>query len=63
MKRVREASDPTIQCHQPPPTEEMKEFRTKQEFKKEVDINTIINNHERGIRPPPWMTEKTPYFT
>lgn len=59
---VRQASDPSIECHNPPPTPEMAEFAVKQEFKKEVDINTIIANMNRGIQPPPWMTANTPRY-
>lgn len=36
--------------------------RTKQEFKKEVDINEIIARMRRGIQPPPWMTSATPRY-
>lgn len=36
--------------------------RTKQEFKKEVDINEIIARMRRGISPPPWMTSATPRY-
>lgn len=33
---------------------------TKQEFKKEVNINEIISRMRRGINPPAWMTSNTP---
>ncbi|QXP08075.1 MAG: internal scaffolding protein [Arizlama microvirus] len=36
--------------------------RTKQEFKKEVNINEIIARMRRGISPPPWMTSATPRY-
>lgn len=36
--------------------------RTKQEFKKEVNINTIIERMRKGIQPPPWMTAATPRY-
>lgn len=36
--------------------------RTKQEFKKEVDINEIVARMRRGIMPPPWMTSNTPRY-
>lgn len=36
--------------------------RVKQEFKKEVNINTIIAKMKRGIMPPPWMTSSTPRY-
>lgn len=36
--------------------------RTKQEFKKEVNINTIIDRMQRGIQPPQWMTSNTPRY-
>lgn len=36
--------------------------RTKQEFKKEVNINEIIARMRRGIQPPPWMTSATPRY-
>lgn len=36
--------------------------RTKQEFKKEVDINEIVAKMRRGIQPPPWMTSNTPHY-
>lgn len=35
---------------------------TKQEFKKEVNINEIINRMRRGINPPAWMTSNTPRY-
>lgn len=35
---------------------------TKQEFKKEVNINTIIQRMQKGISPPQWMTSATPRF-
>lgn len=61
-KRVREADQPSLPCHNPPETEDMKEFRVKQEFKDEVDINRIIERRDRGIQPPPWMTARTPFY-
>lgn len=36
--------------------------RTKQEFKKECDINEIVARMKRGIVPPPWMTSATPRY-
>lgn len=36
--------------------------RTKQEFKKEVNINEIVARMRRGIVPPPWMTSATPRY-
>lgn len=36
--------------------------RTKQEFKKEVNINTIIERMQKGIQPPAWMTSNTPHY-
>lgn len=35
---------------------------TKQEFKKEVNINTIISRMKKGIMPPSWMTNATPRY-
>jgi len=34
----------------------------KQEFKKEVNINTIVDRMKKGIQPPPWMTSNTPRY-
>jgi len=34
----------------------------KQEFKKEVDINFIINRMKTGVNPPAWMTSRTPHY-
>lgn len=39
-----------------------KPSRTKQEFKKEVDINEIVSRMKRGIHPPAWMTSATPRY-
>lgn len=61
-KRVREASDPTIVVHNPPPTEEMAEFAVKQEFKKDCDINELFARFNKGIHPPAWMSNKTPIY-
>lgn len=36
--------------------------RTKQEFKNEVNINTIIQKMRNGISPPAWMTSATPRY-
>lgn len=36
--------------------------RTKQEFKTEVNINTIIARMRAGINPPQWMTAATPRY-
>lgn len=36
--------------------------RTKQEFKKDVDINEIVSRMRKGIQPPPWMTSNTPRY-
>lgn len=36
--------------------------RTKQEFKTEVNINTIISKMRNGISPPAWMTSATPRY-
>jgi len=36
--------------------------RTKQEFKDEVNINTIIDRMRKGISPPAWMTSATPRY-
>lgn len=36
--------------------------RTKQEFKDEVNINTIIDRMQKGIQPPAWMTSNTPHY-
>lgn len=36
--------------------------RTKQEFLKEVNINSIIQKMRNGINPPQWMTSATPYY-
>lgn len=35
---------------------------TKQEFLKEVNINSIIAKMRKGISPPPWMTAATPRY-
>lgn len=35
---------------------------TKQEFIKEVNINTIIQRMRNGISPPSWMTSATPRY-
>lgn len=35
---------------------------TKQEFKKEVNINEIIQRMKKGINPPAWMTSATPRY-
>ena len=48
--------------HHPDPTPEMEEFATKQEFKKECDINHVWGQYQKGIMPPPWMTSKTPFY-
>nr|QJB20017.1 MAG: internal scaffolding protein [Microvirus sp.] len=36
--------------------------RTKQEFKKEVNINEIVARMRKGIQPLPWMTSATPHY-
>jgi len=36
--------------------------RTKQEFKDEVNINSVIDRMKRGISPPAWMTSATPRY-
>lgn len=36
--------------------------RTKQEFKNEVNINSIIQKMRNGISPPAWMTSATPRY-
>lgn len=36
--------------------------RTKQEFKNDVNINTIIERMRKGINPPQWMTSATPRY-
>jgi len=35
---------------------------TKQEFKKEVNINEIVSRMRKGISPPAWMTSNTPRY-
>ena len=35
---------------------------TKQEFLKEVNINTIVSRMKNGISPPQWMTAATPRY-
>lgn len=35
---------------------------TKQEFLKEVNINSIMQKARNGISPPAWMTQKTPFY-
>ena len=48
-----------VSVKHPEPTEPS---RVKQEFKKEVNINTIVERMRRGIQPPPWMTSATPRY-
>lgn len=45
--------------YQPAPTEPT---RTKQEFKDDVCINTIIRRMKNGQNPPQWMTSQTPHY-
>lgn len=35
---------------------------TRQEFKKEVNINEIVARMRKGIQPPAWMTSNTPRY-
>nr|QJB19949.1 MAG: internal scaffolding protein [Microvirus sp.] len=44
------------------PKGEIPTSRVKQEFKKEVNINFIVERMKRGIQPPPWMTSATPHY-
>lgn len=62
MKRfVRQAPD-VLRVDNPAPTPEMAEFAVKQEFKKEVDINYIMEQARKGVSPPAWMTANTPRY-
>lgn len=56
---VRNAFD-RVSC--PHPVDETLVSRVKQEFKKEVNINSIVNKMKNGISPPSWMTSRTPYY-
>lgn len=44
------------------PKEVREKFAVKQEFKNEVNINTIVARLRNGQNPPAWMTSKTPHF-
>lgn len=44
------------------PTVDKETSRVKQEFRKEVDINTIVSRMKAGQNPPAWMTSKTPRY-
>lgn len=60
MKRqIRSAYSDKKPVHQPLSGEPSP---TKQEFKKEVNINEIVSRMKRGISPPQWMTSSTPRY-
>lgn len=60
--KIRSAFDPKPDHIDDHPHDDNPEFKTKQEFKNEVDINTIRRNQDNGIQPPPWMTANTPFY-
>lgn len=60
MKRdIRSAYSDRPEVNNPEP---LAPSRTKQEFKKEVNINSIISKMKNGISPPAWMTQATPRY-
>ncbi|AZL82877.1 internal scaffolding protein [Apis mellifera associated microvirus 32] len=58
-RKIRSAYSGQVHCLHPVSGEPT---RVKQEFKKEVNINTIINRMKNGISPPAWMTSRTPRY-
>lgn len=59
VNNIRSAYSPRDPVHNPVSGEPS---RTKQEFKKEVDINEIVARMRKGIQPPAWMTSATPRY-
>lgn len=57
--KIRSAYSPQLRTQVP---EVESKIVTKQEFKNECNINTIVERMKRGIQPPPWMTQNTPYY-
>jgi len=59
MKKIRSAYSPHVHSYNPVSGEPT---RTKQEFIKDVNINTIIRRLQNGQHPPAWMTQNTPHY-
>jgi len=59
--RVRTRWDHMVSVLPKVPSDE-KPHSVKQEFKNEVNINSIMAKARNGIMPPSWMTSKTPMY-
>lgn len=59
--RLRSRWDSYVSIN-PKVSQSEKPHSVKQEFVKEVNINTIMAKARNGIDPPRWMTSKTPMY-